>query len=367
MTPTHPPAYSAEEFERVLAECEEYEAAAGKATDPIILSALRLAIASARAVAMADPNAYANGFDACWKMFDRHLYQTVIDRVPHLVNDVMRLVDARSDRRAKAPHPSLPGWRLVPEEATEEMIAAFNNQMMREFGIDASAGYYKRIWGAMLAASPSPPAAEPLWDYEGALSDLDAALDVLVRRINGEASLESAAEWLRLNYPDKAGSLKSPLPISDDERAASDFGAGQQSGAEDERQRIVAWLRGLPSPGEMDWTFGDTARQIEAGQHWKEVMPDASEEGPDDKSWPPVAMPGAATPKMEEGDLLNYCSDDASKWAAEFRATALRLGYSDMDEGWLIGWFANAIEHSTMVRRDRVVGPQPAAPDQGGR
>ena len=34
---------------------------------------------------------------------------------------------------------------------------------------------------------------------------------------------------------------------------------------------------------------------------------------------------------------------DAEKWAAEFRKTAIKLGYSDMDEGWLIAWFANAI------------------------
>ena len=26
------------------------------------------------------------------------------------------------------------------------------------------------------------------------------------------------------------------------------------------------------------------------------------------------------------------------------------IGYSDMDEGWLVGWFANAIEHSQDVR-----------------
>lgn len=39
-----------------------------------------------------------------------------------------------------------------------------------------------------------------------------------------------------------------------------------------------------------------------------------------------------------------YATDSAAVWAAEFRKTALELGYSDMDEGWLIGWFANAIE-----------------------
>jgi hypothetical protein len=54
--------------------------------------------------------------------------------------------------------------------------------------------------------------------------------------------------------------------------------------------------------------------------------------------------------KMDGPELLAYCRDDAAKWAAAFRATAIKLGYSDMDEGWLIGWFANAIENSTDVR-----------------
>lgn len=34
---------------------------------------------------------------------------------------------------------------------------------------------------------------------------------------------------------------------------------------------------------------------------------------------------------------------DAVKWAAEFNRVAVSLGYPEMDEGWLIGWFANAI------------------------
>lgn len=34
---------------------------------------------------------------------------------------------------------------------------------------------------------------------------------------------------------------------------------------------------------------------------------------------------------------------DALKWAQAFRSTARSLGYCDMDEGWLVGWFANAI------------------------
>lgn len=52
-------------------------------------------------------------------------------------------------------------------------------------------------------------------------------------------------------------------------------------------------------------------------------------------------------------ELLARLGDDAAKWASEFRATAVRLGYSDMDEGWLTVWFANAIEHSTDVRKSK--------------
>jgi hypothetical protein len=36
-------------------------------------------------------------------------------------------------------------------------------------------------------------------------------------------------------------------------------------------------------------------------------------------------------------------SFDARDWAYDFRETAKSLGYCDMDEGWLLGWFANAI------------------------
>lgn len=51
-----------------------------------------------------------------------------------------------------------------------------------------------------------------------------------------------------------------------------------------------------------------------------------------------------ATAKGETpGEMLDRLGIDGVKWAAEFRTTALRLGYSDMDEGWLIGWFCNAI------------------------
>lgn len=60
---------------------------------------------------------------------------------------------------------------------------------------------------------------------------------------------------------------------------------------------------------------------------------------------------------MTDVDLLAHCGADGAKWAAEFRNTALRLGYSDMDEGWLIGWFCNAI----MAGHDRQPAPDAAA------
>ncbi|RWX72522.1 DUF1653 domain-containing protein [Mesorhizobium sp. M2A.F.Ca.ET.039.01.1.1] len=42
---------------------------------------------------------------------------------------------------------------------------------------------------------------------DGLSADLDSALEVLIRRINGEADLASAAEWVRLNYPNLAGKI----------------------------------------------------------------------------------------------------------------------------------------------------------------
>ena len=54
--------------------------------------------------------------------------------------------------------------------------------------------------------------------------------------------------------------------------------------------------------------------------------------------------------------LLDALGDDGSKWATAFRQTAMKLGYSDMDEGWLTGWFANAIEQSSLVRERRTKG-----------
>lgn len=65
--------------------------------------------------------------------------------------------------------------------------------------------------------------------------------------------------------------------------------------------------------------------------------------------------------RMNGPDLLTACGADASKWASAFRQTAVKLGYSDMDEGWLIGWFANAIMHSL----DTINGTSPIVLDDG--
>ena len=44
---------------------------------------------------------------------------------------------------------------------------------------------------------------------------------------------------------------------------------------------------------------------------------------------------------MKEIDLIQ--TTDAKIWAKEFNRIAQNLGYSEMDEEWLHGWFANAI------------------------
>jgi ribosomal protein S2 len=57
--------------------------------------------------------------------------------------------------------------------------------------------------------------------------------------------------------------------------------------------------------------------------------------------------------KESDPELLVRLGDDAFKWAAAFRKTAIDLGYSDMDERWLAGWFTNMIESSHETRKSR--------------
>jgi hypothetical protein len=54
------------------------------------------------------------------------------------------------------------------------------------------------------------------------------------------------------------------------------------------------------------------------------------------------------------GEMLQRLGADGKLWAEEFNRTAVSLGYSEMDEGWLTGWFANAIENTCVTRRCRL-------------
>ncbi len=55
---------------------------------------------------------------------------------------------------------------------------------------------------------------------------------------------------------------------------------------------------------------------------------------------------------MSDAKLLNYMGDDAQKWAQEFCKITKQKNLK-IDEDLMIGWFANAIEHSADVRRWR--------------
>jgi hypothetical protein len=45
---------------------------------------------------------------------------------------------------------------------------------------------------------------------------------------------------------------------------------------------------------------------------------------------------------MKSSDAYLECGADASKWAAFFCQVAKKNGH-DLDEGWIFGWFANAM------------------------
>jgi hypothetical protein len=56
---------------------------------------------------------------------------------------------------------------------------------------------------------------------------------------------------------------------------------------------------------------------------------------------------------MDTPTMLTQLGDNASKWAAAFCQTAKKLGYGELDGGWVLDWFANAIEQSHDIRRRR--------------
>ena len=52
--------------------------------------------------------------------------------------------------------------------------------------------------------------------------------------------------------------------------------------------------------------------------------------------------------EQDDSDLLNIMGIDASKWAEEF---CKRFGNDIIDEGLMLGWFANAIEAGRAAAR----------------
>lgn len=52
---------------------------------------------------------------------------------------------------------------------------------------------------------------------------------------------------------------------------------------------------------------------------------------------------------MSYAALYAALKDDGAKWAEAFCQHAKKLGHT-LDEGWVIGWFANAIENSWTCR-----------------
>ena len=54
--------------------------------------------------------------------------------------------------------------------------------------------------------------------------------------------------------------------------------------------------------------------------------------------------------------MLAACRDDGFKWAEAFCQHAKKLGIEGIDHDWMVGWFANAIEHSHDVRTGRSIG-----------
>jgi hypothetical protein len=64
-----------------------------------------------------------------------------------------------------------------------------------------------------------------------------------------------------------------------------------------------------------------------------------------------------ATGGRTDGEMLAYMGMDAGKWAAEFCRIAGERGQQNLDAGWVLGWFANAIETARDVGRATVATP----------
>ncbi len=58
---------------------------------------------------------------------------------------------------------------------------------------------------------------------------------------------------------------------------------------------------------------------------------------------------------MSGPELLHACGDNGYEWAEAFCQIKKAQGWgaNDIDEGLMVTWFSNAIEHSTQVRQAR--------------
>lgn len=62
--------------------------------------------------------------------------------------------------------------------------------------------------------------------------------------------------------------------------------------------------------------------------------------------------------EMDRTTLLLHSTDDVALWAREWCRIAREIegrGESVIDEGWMIGWFANAMGVAEMLGRSRQV------------
>lgn len=58
---------------------------------------------------------------------------------------------------------------------------------------------------------------------------------------------------------------------------------------------------------------------------------------------------------MSETNLVETCGGDAMKWAEAFCDAYERLPGAVIEPGWLVGWFANAMEKRAMIERARLL------------
>ena len=66
-------------------------------------------------------------------------------------------------------------------------------------------------------------------------------------------------------------------------------------------------------------------------------------------------MRDTLSPAGQESAAAFYArvGDDAAKWTDEFLKIACKLGVTGLDRGWMIGWFANAIEQTKVLEAKR--------------